>query len=249
MNIWAIADIHLAISCPDKTMEDFGPQWNHYMDKMAASWKESVNEGDLVLIPGDISWARTLEDAKIDLEWLENLPGKKIMIRGNHDSWWQSKNKVKSILPPSVIALQNDAYSHKGVSIGGARLWDTSEYSNAKIVEYKENPKANPKTPVLTLQECDTLYDKEIHRLKISLDAMDKGAPLKIVLTHYPPLSWDLKSSRVHELLKEYQINICLFGHLHNLIPNPPPLFGEKEGISYQFVAADYLDFKIKKIV
>lgn len=248
MHLWAIADLHLALSCPEKTMEDFGPIWDNYIQRLQVQWTEKVSKEDFVLIPGDITWAGSLDQALIDLEFLDQLPGQKILLKGNHDSWWKSISQVREKSPKSLHFIQNNAFNHPLFSVGGARLWETSEYSCSAIVEFKPNPKANPNTVIMSPEENDRLYDKEIHRLETSLKEMNPKAPLKVVMTHYPPLSHDLKDSRVHALLKKYAVNVCLFGHLHNLISNPSPLFGEKESIKYQFVAADYLEFAPLKI-
>lgn len=247
-NIWAIADLHLCISCPQKTMEVFGPNWANYIQKIEENWKKYVQEEDLVLIAGDITWALKLEEAKIDLEWISKLPGTKVMIRGNHDYWWRTLTHVKRILPPKMHAIHNDALNLGDISIGGSRLWDTVEFNCSEIIDFKVNPKANPKVVPLTEEENEKIFAKELHRLELSLSKMNPHASLKIVMTHYPPLSHDLKNSKTHALLLKYNIDICIFGHMHNIKPNPPPLFGEKEGIQYIFTAADFLKFVPLKI-
>ena len=241
--IFAIADLHLCIGCPQKTMEVFGPQWSNYIERIKIEWKKAVSQDDLVLIAGDISWALHLNEAKLDLDWIDQLPGHKIIIRGNHDYWWKSLTQVKKILPKSIQVIQNNAINLHGVSIGGARLWDSKEFSASEIIHFKENPKANPNVKPLTEEENEKIFAKELHRLELSLSQMDANAPLKIAMTHYPPLSHDLKSSKAHKLLVKYKVDICVFGHIHNIIDNPPPLFGEKEKIKYLFTAADYLKF------
>lgn len=249
MNIFALADLHLCLSTPDKNMEDFGPRWESYMQRIEENWKKIVKPEDLVLIAGDISWALKLDKALIDLNWIDKLPGRKVMIKGNHDYWWKSINQVRKILPPSIYALQNDALNLEGVSIGGSRLWDSDEYEFSKIIEYKENPKKNPKTPILTPLDNQNIFEKELKRLELSLSLMNPKAPLKIVMTHYPPISHDLKESKVHLLLKKYNINFCIFGHVHNAIETEPKLFGQKDFVHYVFSAADYLQFKPIKII
>lgn len=248
MTLWALADLHLAISCPEKTMEDFGPKWKNYMARIESNWNACVKDNDWVFIAGDITWATSLEQALIDLKWIDQLKGKKILIKGNHDTWWRSISQVRALPLSSMIFLQNDAYTCESFSVAGARLWETSEYQFDSVVQIVENPKANPKTPVLSKEDNDRIYDKELGRLEMSLKQIDPKAPLKIVMTHYPPLSADLKDSRVHTLLKKFKIDLCLFGHLHNLVENPSPFFGKKEGIEYCFTACDFLDFKPLKI-
>ena len=246
--IWAMADLHLCIGCTQKTMEVFGPQWSNYIQRIKDNWQELVKPDDIVLVAGDITWALKLEEAKIDLDWIDALPGKKIMIRGNHDYWWKSLTQVQKILPSSIQLIQNNAINLPGVSIAGSRLWDTKEFNCSEIIDFKENPKANPKVKPLTIEENEKIFAKELHRLELSLSQMNVDAPLKIAMTHYPPLSHDLKPSTVHKILQKYNIDICVFGHIHNLKPNNPPIFGEKDGINYLFTAADYLQFFPMKV-
>ncbi len=247
-HIWAIADLHLCISCPEKNMEVFGPSWSRYIERIKENWKQVVSEDDLVLIAGDITWAIKPEDAKIDLDWIATLPGTKVMIRGNHDYWWRTKSQVDKILPPRFHIVHNDALNLPTLSIGGSRMWDSLEYRFADIVDFKDNPKANPKVKPLTDEENEKIFRKELIRLEMSLAKMDPNAPLKIAMTHYPPIGNDLKPSKVHALLKKYHIDLCVFGHLHNLRPNHPPLFGSLDNIQYLFTAADFLEFKPLKI-
>jgi len=246
MQIWAIADLHLAKSIPAKDMAIFGPEWERYMDKMAASWRELVQPDDLVLLPGDISWAMRLEEAKIDLNWIDDLPGTKVMIRGNHDYWWSSAKKMSEIFPPSVHFIHNTAFHWNDIAIGGTRLWDTPEYNFSGYIHFKENPKARPAE-----KEEDggaAIFERELERLKLSLKQMNPSAKLKIAMIHYPPISADLQPSRTSAILEEFGIQVCLFGHLHN-IKKDQPLFGEARGVRYYLTAADYLDFRPLRVV
>jgi uncharacterized protein len=240
MSIWVIADLHLSQGEPDKDMAAFGPQWEGYMDKMAASWDAKIGADDLVLLPGDISWAMRLEEAKTDLEWIHARPGKKVMIRGNHDYWWSSSKKMSLALPPSLHFIHNTAFHWNDVAIGGSRLWDTPEYSFGSLVHFLENPKAKVVAPQ---EEGDALiFNRELERLKMSLKQMDPRAKVKIAMTHYPPIGADLGPSRASEILEEFGIETCVFGHLHNL-KKEKPLFGKVRGIEYILTSCDYIDF------
>ncbi len=241
MSIWAIADLHLAKSIPSKNMAVFGPAWEGYMDKIEKAWKESVGEDDLVLLPGDISWAMKLEDALIDLEWIHHLPGTKLMIRGNHDYWWSSPKKMAEKFPSSIHFIQNTAFHWNDVAIGGSRLWDTPEYNFNAYVHFQNNPKA--KEPREEVVDNDQIFERELERLRLSLKQMNCDAAVKIAMLHYPPISADLKPSRTSAILREFGVNICLFGHLHNL-KKEAKLFGEEDGIKFILTAADYIDFK-----
>ena len=127
MTIWVLADVHLAFGNPKKSMEVFGPAWKDYPKRIKEAWERLVGPDDLVLIPGDISWAMKLEDALVDLDWIDRLPGHKLIIRGNHDYWWPSASKLRAVLPPTIHFIQNDAFEWNDITFGGARLWDTHE--------------------------------------------------------------------------------------------------------------------------
>jgi uncharacterized protein len=242
-HIWALADLHLAFGVSDKKMDVFGPPWIGYTDKIESHWRQCVQPEDLILIPGDISWALHVPDAKVDLDWIDQLPGTKVLLRGNHDLWWGSLSKVKQILPPSCHVIQNNSFLWEGVSIGGSRLWDTEEYNFKEWIEYKENPKAKNLGETDSSEEREKIFLRELGRLEMSLQSMDPQAKLRIAMTHYPPIGANLQDSRASRLLEKYHIDRCVFGHLHN-VKKEQPLFGTHHGIRYELAAADYLDFK-----
>ena len=239
MAIFAIADLHLAVSTPDKKMDVFGGAWVDYMQKIEERWREAVREGDLVLIAGDISWAMKLVDAIGDLEWIDRLPGTKVMIRGNHDLWWGSISQVRSALPPSLHVIQNDIFRWQDVEIGGARLWDTPEYHYQGYVEFQENPKAK-KDFVDDRESSEKIFVRELLRLETSLKLF-KGSR-RIAMVHYPPIGPNLAPSRASALLEKYRVQTCVFGHIHQVRLGSLPL-GEARGVTYRLTSADYLDF------
>jgi uncharacterized protein len=248
MTIWALSDLHLAFSVPDKDMKAFGPSWENYAEKMGENWRRLVHQDDLVLIPGDISWAMRLEEALVDLKWIDALPGTKVMVKGNHDYWWGTVSKMRKAMPSSIHLIQNDVFNWNDVTIGGTRLWDSDEYSFNTYIQFQENPLAKPSAPFSKEEaerEREKIFSREKERLKLSLTQLRKDAPLKIVLTHYPPIGADLKPSQVSSILEAYGVNICVFGHLHNLKKPEPflPLFGTARGVEYIFASCDYLDF------
>ena len=246
MTIWALSDPHLALSTPDKDMSFFGPAWEGYTEKIEKQWRALVSNDDLVLVPGDISWAMKLEQALIDLEWIDRLPGKKIILKGNHDYWWPSSKKLREALPPSIDFIHNNAITWNDVTIGGARLWDTAEYSFNEFIEFQENPKER-KEEKPSLEESEKLFAKELERLKVSLEQLDHGATRRIAITHYPPVGADLAPSKASAILESFDIEVCIFGHLHNVRPGSLP-FGEARGVRYLFASCDYIDFTPIKI-
>lgn len=243
--IFAIADLHLSFSCPEKDMAFFGKTWEHYTDKIKENWRKKISEEDLVLIAGDISWAMK-DEVTLDLAWIDALPGKKLLLKGNHDYWWSSLKKVYSLLPPSISVIQNNSFDFHDVTIGGSRLWDTSEYNFSSFIEFKENPKQKEKLIQQDLQE--KIFLRELSRLDTSLSTLNPKAKYRIAMTHYPPISADLKDSAASKLLEKHNIDICIFGHLHN-VQKKAPLFGEKNDIQYLLTSCDYLNFDPIEIV
>lgn len=241
MSIWALSDLHLAISNPSKDMSFFGPSWEGYMQKMESAWRERIGAQDLVLIPGDISWAMKLAQAKEDLEWVDRLPGTKVILKGNHDYWWSSKAKMDAALPPSIHALHQDTFDFEDVTIGGSRLWDTDEYNFSPFIQMRENPRERKENKP-SQEDDEQIFQKELGRLRQSLSKLNPKASLRIALTHYPPISASLAPSAASAILEEYKVDVCVFGHLHSLCEGSLP-FGEARGVRYIFASADYIKF------
>ncbi|MCI5051586.1 MAG: metallophosphoesterase [Simkaniaceae bacterium] len=248
MKIWAIADLHLAISTPDKKMDVFGGNWKGYQEKIKKHWALSVKPEDLVLVAGDISWAHHINEMKEDLEFLDSLPGTKVMCKGNHDYWWTSNGKMQTALPDSIHFIHNNTFDFGPISIGGSRLWDTPEYRFDKIVTIVPSEDAPPSKQRTTPEEDARIFERELERLERSLKLLNQEADHRIAMTHYPPIGLDLKPSCASHLLEKYNVDICVFGHLHN-VPSDLSLFGENKGVRYDFVAGDYLDFHPLRIL
>ena len=240
MRIWAISDLHLAFGVPSKSMEVFGPSWENYSKRIEKEWKGRIHQEDLVLIPGDISWGMTLEEALVDLRWIDSLPGTKMILKGNHDYWWPSSKKLKEALPPSIQFIHNNALFMKGVAIGGSRLWDTSEYQFHPYIIQQENPRGRP--PLVVEEQEEKIFARELERLKLSLSQLSPEGAVRIAMTHYPPIGADLKESKASQILEEFRIDICVFGHLHNVRPGAL-CFGTARGVKYLFTSCDYLEF------
>lgn len=242
MSIFALADLHLCFSKPEKSMEIFGPPWISYQTKIKTNWEKTVKPEDLVLIPGDIAWASKMEEALLDLKWIDDLPGQKLIIKGNHDYWWPSSSKLKAALPPSIHFLSNDAFNFGEISIAGSRMWDAPDFNFDNEVNSSKEFRAEKNG-----EKAKKIYQREIERLKMSLACLDPKAKLKIAMTHFPPISADLKDSQASVLFEKAGIDICVFGHLHNL-KKEKKLFGEKKGVKYFLCSADFLDFQPFKI-
>lgn len=246
MKIWAIADLHLSFSVPAKSMEIYGEHWSGYHEKIEANWRESVAEEDLVLIAGDITWAMRIEEAIIDLEWIDALPGTKVLIRGNHDYWWSSIGKVRGALPPSIHAIQNDCATFGSIAVCGTRLWDNHSLRFSGKIPLEDAPH-DPLDPEKRATD-DKILSRELGRLEMSLKAMPQTAQRRICMTHYPPTNFELETTRATELLEKYRVDTCLFGHLHALEPGNS-FIGNKNGVKYYLTASDYIGFQPLEIV
>lgn len=221
--IYSISDLHLDYTGV-KTMELFGDNWLDYENRIFNNWKQIVNDDDLVLIAGDISWAMSMEEAINDLKRIEELPGTKVFIKGNHDYWWNSLKKINDLNMENMIFLQNTSYSYRGIEIVGTRGWeDCSEFSSTINV-----------------------YKRELLRLELSINSARKSND-KIAMLHYPPFDKERQPNDFHILLKEYKINKCIYGHIHgegleNIVE------GNIDGIEYFCTSSDYLNFMPKII-
>jgi uncharacterized protein len=227
MRVFAIADPHLSSAQP-KPMTIFGPNWEGHPEAFFARWRETVAEDDLVLVPGDISWALKLEDAMPDLLDLAALPGKKVLLRGNHDYWWPAIGKLRKALPEGMYALQNDALRFGPLVVAGTRGWVTPG-----SLEFA--------------QQDEKIYRRELGRLKLSLAAARglQGERL-VVMLHYPPTNVKLEPSGFTEILKEAKPDAVVYGHLHGADARRVPT--RLDGIPLHFVASDALGFRPKLI-
>ena len=231
MRIFAIADLHLSFAV-DKPMDIFGPAWEDHPRKIRDAWTGTVENDDVVLIPGDISWAMRLVEAAPDFAFLEELPGTKVIIRGNHDYWWSSLSKVRKTLPPSVIPLQNTSVVFGGTGIAGTRLW------------------IDPSLQLENVSPDDgKIWDREVERLRLSLASLPGGLERRIVMTHFPPISLQGRESLAVEAAREFGCDVWVFGHMHLGSLDYGGFNRTMGGIRYEFVSADYLDFRPKCII
>ncbi len=237
--IKAIADLHLALSVPDKDMSIFGSNWKDYMLRLRDNWKNSVSESDLVLIAGDISWAMRLEEMSLDLQFLSDLPGKKILIKGNHDYWAsKSVSKIRQFLPNDCFFLGNDYFVYENTVIVGARLWSSSSIKISFSIfqdSYKEKEEKS-------LIDEEKIFIREKNKLKYSLERLPKNIENKIVMTHFPPIGTNYEENEITQLLENHCVRHCIFGHLHNVRSDIKKSFCIR-GVHYHLVSADSINF------
>lgn len=219
VELFAIGDLHLPGGA-EKPMHVFGMHWKDHWQRIQENWRERVRPEDIVLIPGDISWAMHLEDAARDLKEIGDLPGAKVMIRGNHDYWWSSIKKVRELLPPSVYALQNDALRIGEYVFCGSRGWQiiSQEPSDQKI------------------------WSREIMRMRMSLEAAKRQGGRIIAMIHYPPFNEKQEDSEFTELFSEFGVTDVYYGHLHGKSLRGA-FHGMRQNIFYHQVSCDRLDF------
>ena len=228
MALYAISDLHLAFN-NDKPMDIFGDKWLNHDAKIKNNWLSKVNEDDMILIAGDISWAMRESESMMDLQWIDDLPGKKIISKGNHDYWWNSITKLNSKFENTKF-LQNNYYQYKGYAICGSRGWICP--GSDKFTEKDEK-----------------IYSRELIRLRLSLDSAKKaGFDKFIVMLHYPPTNEKLEESDIVKIIKEYNVEKVIYGHLHGPALRRV-LEGVKDGVEYIMTSGDYIDFDPVKIL
>ncbi len=230
MSIFALADLHLSGSPPLKPMDRFSPTWENHWDKIQEAWLAAVKPEDTVLIAGDTSWAMKWKDALIDLAAIAVLPGRKILVRGNHDYWWGTVGKMNQEMQGALFFLHNNFFPVEGWGICGTRGWITPC-----------DPSFRP--------EDEPIYLREVIRLRTSLAAARAGGHERLmVMLHFPPIYLDECSNGFTELLEEYAVEFCIFGHVHGDGAHMAPK-GQLKGAACHLVACDALNFQPKKIV
>lgn len=226
MAIYTIGDLHLSLGC-EKPMDIF-PGWQGYMEKLERHWNTLVRPEDTVVLAGDTSWAMKLEDTVADFSFLQRLPGQKLLLKGNHDYWWTTVKKMERFLQEngfdSLHILHNNSILAEGLAVCGTRSWmfDVGEAHDEKVM------------------------NRELGRLRASLDAAQEEAE-RVAFLHYPPVYPNANAQQVIDLLKEYNVKRCFYGHLHgNAIRFA--VQGMVDGIEYRLISADALAFCPYKI-
>ena len=227
MALYAIGDTHLSLGS-DKSMEVFGGGWAGYVDKLRQGF-DGVNEDDVVVLCGDLSWGMSLEEAREDFRFLDrDLPGEKWLLKGNHDYWWDTAAKMNRFFQEHGLTrlhiLHNNCAFYGGVALCGTRGWF-----------YEEN--AGPHT--------EKVFRRELIRLEASLKAA--GDREKLCFLHYPPLYKGYRCQEIIDLLERYGVKACYYGHLHGP-SHRLAIEGRYGGVDYRLVSADYLGFAPRKI-
>lgn len=228
MSLYAIADLHLSLSS-GKPMNIF-PGWDNHVERLEKNWQTTVSPDDTVVVPGDISWAINFEEAKADFDFINRLNGHKVIMKGNHDYWWNSMAKMNRFLEENgfdtITIVHNNYYPYGEYGICGTRGWikDTEEPADAKVLA------------------------REAGRLEASIKAALADGKKPIVFLHYPPIFSNDYNREILDVLFRYDIKNCYYGHLHGNA-HRYAVCGEVDGINYQLIAGDFVQFCPKLIM
>lgn len=231
MKVFAISDLHLSTNC-QKPMDIFGKSWVNYFELICADWKAKVSQDDVVLLPGDFSWAMRMEDALADFELVSQLPGKKVILRGNHDYWWNTLSQVRNAIPKDFFALQNDCLRFGDVLICGTRGWVCPDGDNLNAEDKK-------------------IYLREVERLKLSIASMQKQRQPEdkvIAIMHYPPFNGRYEDSDFVKQFVQADIKTVVYGHLHGKDCRSN-LYMKKFGIDFYLTSCDLAGNVLTEIV
>ena len=228
MALFVLGDTHLSLG-GSKPMDVF-PGWNGYVKRLEANWRKLVKPEDTIVLAGDISWAMRLTDTRRDFEFLQQLPGQKLIMKGNHDYWWTTANKMNAYLKAegfdTLHILHNNSYSVEGYAICGTRGWF---YEEERSGEHDEK-----------------VFKRELLRLEASLKAA--GDMRKLVFLHYPPRYRGYECPEILQLLEKYGVSRCFYGHLHGG-SHALAMEGLWDGVDFRLVAADYTGFRPYKVI
>ena len=229
MSIYAIGDLHLSFGT-DKPMNIFGDEWENFEERLKENWIKKIKDDDLVLLPGDFSWETYLKNTALDFKFINDLPGIKLLSKGNHDYWWTTITQMDAFIKEqgfsNIHFLMNTAFEYDGKVIVGTRGWSFNDTENSSKMEEREGRRLE-----LSIQDGIKKYgeDKEF-----------------IAMIHYPPLTKQMISqnedSIYTKILKKYGIKKCLYAHLHSYA-HQEAFEGEIDGITYKLVSSDYLKF------
>ena len=227
MSLFVMGDLHLSVGVPEKSMEIFSG-WENYQSKIEQNWKNCIQPEDVIILAGDISWGMSLEEAKPDFAFINNLPGKKIILKGNHDYWWNSMKKMMNFFQENsfdtLYILHNNCYAYENYGICGTRGWVNMPGEEADV-------------KVMT---------REQQRLRVSLQAAKNQNLIPMAFLHYPPVFASNRNELMLAVLHEFEVKDCYYGHLHGKI-HAKAVQGQKEDINYHLISGDYLKFMPEK--
>ena len=231
MALYAMGDFHLSFTV-NKPMDVFGSEWKNHVRKIEKYWKKYVKETDTAVITGDHSWGRNLDECREDLKFIEDLPGCKILLRGNHDMFWDAKktDRLNSLYEGKLSFLQNNFYTYEDYALVGTKGY---------CYEGKDS-----------YEHFEKIRDRELVRLRTSFEAARSAGYRKyIMFLHYPPTSIGETESGFTKMAQEYGAEQVVYSHCHGKARYDDSFHGEVDGIIYHLVSSDYLRFKPERIL
>lgn len=243
MAVYAISDLHLSFAHP-KPMDIFGPAWENHVDKLRRNWDRTVSPSDIVLMPGDLSWATRFSEAKPDLGFIQERPGRKVLIRGNHDYWWSrlATSRMQRTIDKDLTFLQGTSVVMDGVGITGTRGWRMDWEMGARSGAEAQGS-ADPPDP----EHSDKIFRRELAYLEHGLQSIPDSAETRIAMLHFPPFDERLQPNEFARLLSKYSVQYLVYGHVHLGLGSW--IDGEVEGVMYRMVSADVVDFTPQLII
>lgn len=230
MNLYVIGDLHLCFSDPEKTMSIFAG-WENYQERIEKNWLEKVKEEDTVVIAGDISWGMSMQQAIPDFRFINQLTGKKIILKGNHDYWWGTKKKMEDFLSAegfdTIKILHNNHYAYGRYGICGTRGWVNmpDETQDEKVLK------------------------REVQRLETSVKSAVSAGLEPLVFMHYPPVFANNFNYDILDILYRYKIKECYYGHIHGRSAHELCVKNTYDGINFHLISGDYIQFKPEKVL
>lgn len=226
MSIYAISDLHLSYET-EKPMNKFGDIWNEYEEKMRFNWNKVVGDSDLVLIPGDVSWATYLSGLSVDMKYVDDLNGIKVISKGNHDYWWETLNKLNNFKNDngfnSVNFIHNSCFEYEDYVVCATKGFD--------------------------FNDSEKIVNRETERLKLTLEAGEKTGKKIILMLHYSPFNKERQLYKeIKEVIEEFKPLYCIYGHLHSYA-HRFAVCEEIDNVKYQLVSSDYLRFCPIKLI
>ena len=230
MSLWVIGDLHLCYSDPSKTMTVFSG-WENYQERIEHNWNETVKDDDTVVLAGDISWGMNIKQALPDFQHINNLKGKKIILKGNHDYWWSTMNKMENFLAAenlsTISILHNNFYKYENYGICGTRGWVSinGESQDEKILM------------------------REVQRLETSISLAEAEGLEPIVFMHYPPIFAGSFNYDILQVLYRHNVKSCYYGHIHGRSAHELCIKNTYDGIDFHLISGDYLSFIPEKVL